>query len=499
VFLGIDCGTQGTKALLVDDRGVPAGRGYARHELIERVLGAREQNPADWVDALQSSVRSALASTPGVDVQALGVSGQQHGLVILDEHFQVIRPAKLWNDTETAPQNEQLIHLLGGPEACLRRFGILPLTGYTASKLLWIRQNEPENFARIRHILLPHEYLNFYLTGQIFAEAGDASGTAFFDPRTRTWAPDVLSAIDGGTGQLAAALPPLLPSDATVGALLPRVAESLGLPATCIVSTGGGDNMMGAIGTGNVRPGVVTLSLGTSSTVYSFRDQPALNLPGDIAPFCSSSGGWLPLVCTMNATNVLTGTLDLLGKTVADIEPALAATIPGAEGLTFLPFLNGERTPDLPSARGTLSGLSTTNFNAECLIRAAVEGVSFGILAGLDLILGGSTPDVLLVIGGGARSDAWRQLLADATGARVQIPAEEESGCLGAAIQAMVAYAASRHSPLTFDQAAERCVAIRGESTLIPRPELKPLYDKARENYRRMLFMTYPQLSQTGR
>jgi xylulokinase len=496
MYLGIDCGTQGTKALLVDAAGMSHGRGYAKHLLIERESGAREQEPAWWVAALQAAVSAALAGGQGGEVLALGVSGQQHGLVVLDERLNVIRPAKLWNDTETAPQNEELIQRLGGKAECLRRFGILPLTGYTASKLLWLKQREPEHFARIRHILLPHEYLNFWLTGELRAEFGDASGTAFFDVRSRQWAREVLDAIDGGSGQLFHALPPLIASDGVVGTIRPEVAAELGLSPGCIVSSGGGDNMMGAIGTGNVREGFVTLSLGTSSTVYSYSDHPSADRTGAVAPFCSSSGGWLPLVCTMNATNVVTGTLDVLGKTVAAIEPALDSTPPGADGLTFLPFLNGERTPDLPRARGSLVGLSANNFTPHHLIRAAVEGVSFGILNGLDLILEGKAPEAILVIGGGARSRGWRQLLADATGASVRVPEEEESGCLGAAIQAMVAYARAHGQQTSFAETAERCARISADATIGPRPHLRAAYAQARHRYRERLLEAYPMLRQ---
>src|SRR5215475_13317859 len=362
MFLGIDCGTQGTKALLVDENGRAIGRGYARHALIERENGAREQEPQWWVDALCESVRQAMSATLETRVVALGISGQQHGLVVLDEQMKVIRPAKLWNDTETAAQNEELVQRLGGEQACLDRFGIIPLTGYTASKLLWMKQREPENFARIRHILLPHDYLNYWLTGKIWAEYGDASGTAFFDVRSRTWAEDVLAAIDEGSGRLAAALPSLILPEEAGGSLRREAAEKLGLPIDCIVSPGGGDNMMGAIGTGNVKEGVVTVSLGTSSTVYSFRKEPVSDPTGSVASFCSSSGGWLPLVCTMNATNVVSQTLSALNRTVEDIDEALQATRPGAEGLTFFPFLNGERTPNLPRARGSILGASANNF-----------------------------------------------------------------------------------------------------------------------------------------
>jgi xylulokinase len=491
MYLGIDCGTQGTKALLIDQDGTSLGRGYAPHKLIERESGAREQEPAWWVEALRISVRQALEQAGGGIVEAIGVSGQQHGLVVLDEAHNVIRPAKLWNDTETAPQNQQLVDLLGGKQAWFERVGIVPLTGYTVSKLLWIKQNEPENFARIRHILLPHEYLNFWLTGRMCAEFGDASGTAFFDVRTRAWTREVLDAIDGGSGQLFAALPPLISVDEPVGTVLPGVAAELGLSPSAIVAAGGGDNMMGAIGTGNVREGVVTLSLGTSSTVYSFHDSPVLDPTGNVAPFCASSGGWLPLVCTMNATNVVTQMLKTLGRTVGDIEVALAATSPGSGGLVFLPFLNGERTPDLPQARGTLAGISPNNFTPEHLIRAAVEGVSFGILNGLDLIQGGAPVDQMLVIGGGSRSAAWRQLLADASGAMVEAPLEEEAGSLGAAIQAIYVKAHISGSPQSFSEIAARCVKVDPTRSARPDPALRAAYRRARDQYRLSLTSIY--------
>lgn len=491
MYLGMDCGTQGTKALVVDADGRAISRGYAKHALIERASGAREQDPAWWVEALRAAVRQAVEPA-GAGVLAMGVSGQQHGLVVLDESRKVIRPAKLWNDTETAGANRDLLRLMGGRAAWSERFGIVPLTGYTVSKLLWLREAEPENFARVRHILLPHEYLNFWLTGELRAEAGDASGTAFFDVRSRTWIREVLDAIDGGTGQLFGALPELRGVEEIVGTLRPVVAAELGLPRTCVVSSGGGDNMMGAIGTGNVTEGVVTMSLGTSSTVYSFRGAPVLDPTGNVAPFCSSSGGWLPLVCTMNATNVVTQTLAVLGKTVVEIDAALAATEPGAGGLVFVPFLNGERTPDLPEARGSIVGVSTNNFTAAHLIRAVVEGVSFGILNGLDLILQGEAAERIVLIGGGARSLGWAHLLADATGALIQIPEEDEAGCLGAAMQAAFAYGQKPGQHVTFAQLAERWVRVREERSARPDPSRRIAYNAARATYREWLHRLYP-------
>jgi xylulokinase len=483
MYLGIDCGTQGTKALVMDGSGNVLGRGHAGHALVERENGAREQEPVWWVEALRASVKQAVsAAGGGVGVKALGVSGQQHGMVLLDERMEVIRPAKLWNDTETAPQNAELVAMMGGKQAWFERFGIVPLTGYTVSKLLWLKQCEPENFARLRHLLLPHEYLNFWLTGRMCAEFGDASGTGYFDVRSREWIAEVLDAIDGGTGHLMRALPPLIGVADPVGTVRAEVAADLGLPLECVVSAGGGDNMMGAIGTGNVREGVVTLSLGTSSTVYSYQGHAVGEPSGSVAPFCASSGGWLPLVCTMNATNVVTQTLETLGRTVEEIEAALAGTRPGADGLIFVPFLNGERTPDLPQARGSILNVSASNFSAANLIRAVIEGVSFGILNGLNLITQGAVVDRMLVIGGGAKSRTWRQLLADASGASVAVPLETEAGALGAAMQAMYLARVLAGRPESFAAIAERCVKV-GDEVMRPAAEAREGYAAARQRY----------------
>ncbi len=494
MFLGIDCGTQGSKALLMSRDGDALGRGYAGHELIERSNGAREQEPRWWVEALRTSVRAAVAQAGKAEVEALAVSGQQHGLVVLDEHREVIRPAKLWNDTETAPQNAALVERFGGKDGALQRLGILPLTGYTVSKLLWLKEREPQNFARVRHILLPHEYLNFWLTGRVAAEYGDASGTGYFDPRSRTWVREVLDSIDSGTGQLFAALPPLLQPHEAVGTVLPERAAELGIAPGCLVAVGGGDNMMGAIGTGNVREGVVTLSMGTSSTLYSFRNTPAHDATGGVAPFCSSTGGWLPLVCTMNATNVVTETLQLLGRTVADIEPALADSEPGAQGLICLPFLNGERTPDLPGATGTLVGLTATNWTPNNLIRAVIEGVTFGILNGLRLVLEGQQASLIVMIGGGARSAAWRQMVADCSGATIHVPTEAEAGCLGAVIQAMYASGRANDAADSWEQLTSRLVWIDAAHTALPDPLRAIAYRAAQERYNAALLAAYPQV-----
>lgn len=489
MFIGVDCGTQGTKALVIDEDGRVHGRGHAAHSLIERDSGAREQHPSIWVEAMVAAVRMALgeAGVPADAIRCLGVSGQQHGLAVLDAAGTVIRPAKLWNDTETAPDNERLVAALGGPAAWFDKLGIIPLTGYTISKLAFLADREAGNFARIAHILLPHDYLNYWLTGRCVAEYGDASGTGFFDVRKRTWAPQVLSLIDGGSGHLARALPELVAPDAVVGSLTAAAAEALGLSPACLVAAGGGDNMMGAIGSGNVREGVVTMSIGTSATVYAYSDTPVLDPTGAVAPFCSSTGGWLPLVCTMNATNVTSGGAHLLGRDVGFVSEALQATAPGAGGITMLPFLNGERTPDLPTARGSILGLSAVNMTPDNLMRAMVEGVTFGVLAGLHRIRGDKTPERVFMIGGGARSTPWRQTLADMTGAEIVVPVGDEAGCLGAAIQAIWAYGRASGAGEDIAAIADRCVALDADKTTAPVASRKPAYDDAFGLYRARL------------
>lgn len=288
-FLGLDVGTQGTKALLVDlDAGRVVARASRSYGLIEGLApGAAEQHPDTWWEALRDAVRELGARR----VAGIGVSGQQHGFVPLDAGGQVIRPAKLWCDTETAPEARELSGSYGRP---------VP-TGFTASKILWLKRHEPERFARLAAVLLPHDYVNYRLTGRLFTEAGDASGTGFFDPRKRCFVPAEAAAIDPG---LPAKLPPLIQPGEPGGELTPEAAAELGLEPGVPVAAGGGDNMMSAIGSGAVRPGVCVLSLGTSGTVFAYSDEPVVDPEGLIAPFCDSTGGWLPLLCVMNATGV---------------------------------------------------------------------------------------------------------------------------------------------------------------------------------------------------
>ncbi len=460
IFLGIDSGTQSTKAVALDlDRGKVIAEARAPHRLIAGLpAGHREQHPEDWTRALDRVLRELVAKIDRSRVRGLGVSGQQHGFVPLDGNGAVIRPAKLWCDTSTTAECAELTKRLGGDKAVVRETGLPFLPGYTAPKILWLKKHEPENWRRLRHILLPHDYLNFHLTGNYFMEHGDASGTALMDVRRRRWSSRVLAAIDRDLGDY---LPPLTSSRAAAGELLPPLARRYGFRAGVLVSAGGGDNMMGAIGTGNVTPGVVTCSLGTSGTIYAYSAKPVVDPRGEIAAFCDSTGGWLPLLCTMNVTGVTEQVCALFGWTHAQLERAAARAPAGADGLLLLPYLDGERTPNLPHATGTLTGLTRRTFMPGYLARAAYEGVALNLNYGLQRLRAlGIKPTEIRLTGGGAKSALWRQILADVFGVPVVKMVSDESAALGAALQAAWTLRSRNVSPTDYRSLTRRVVKV---------------------------------------
>ncbi|HEY5551588.1 MAG TPA: xylulokinase [Opitutaceae bacterium] len=436
LYIGIDSGTQSTKAIALDlDSGRVFAEARASHKLIDSLpAGHMEQHPADWIAALEQVIAEVGAKIDRSRVRGIGVSGQQHGFVPLDAANNVIRPAKLWCDTSTAPECDILTMKLGGQKSVIRMTGLPFLPGYTAPKILWLKRHEPANFKKLAHVLLPHDYLNFHLTGAHFMEHGDASGTALMDVRKRTWSKPVLDAIDR---KLSLCLPPLSASHEAAGVVRPELAKKLGLPDGVVVSAGGGDNMMGAIGTGNVRPGVVSASLGTSGTVFAFCKKPVVDPRGEIASFCSSTGGWLPLVCTMNVTLVTEHFASLFGMDHAAMNAAVESIEAGSNGLMFLPYLDGERTPNLPQGKGVLFGATRANTSPAHIMRAAMEGATLGMNFGLRrLSVLGVKPREIRLTGGGARSAVWRQLMADIFGVPVVKMVQDEGAALGAAIQA---------------------------------------------------------------
>ena len=325
IFLGIDCGTQSTKTIALDwDTGEVLASAQKAYGFVPNLpAGAMEQNPQDWVDAAEQSIGEVIAKLGSrkEEIRGIGVSGQQHGLVVLDKNDQVVRPAKLWNDTTTGEQCDQITEHFGGPNAVIALVGNTMRTGYTAPKILWLRQNEPENWKKTDSVLLPHDYLNFWLTGVKRMEFGDASGTALLDVETRQWSTKVVNYI---AEDLPGKLPTLDSSRVAHGDLRKELCQKWGLSTPPAVSAGGGDNMMAAIGTGNIQPGVVTASLGTSGTLFAFSTVPIVDARGEVAAFCDSTDNWLPLVCTLNLTLVTEHIRKLFGWDYARLEEEIA-------------------------------------------------------------------------------------------------------------------------------------------------------------------------------
>ena len=436
--VGIDSGTQGAKALVVDiETGRVLGRGRAPHAMIEGLgPGASEQAPAGWVKAAERAMRSAFmeARVDSRRVVSLAVSGQQHGFVPLDAGGRVIRPAKLWNDTSTVAETEDIVAALGGRARMIERLGINLAVGFTASKILWLKRKEPRAYAKLATVLLPHNYLNFHFTGRAHMEYGDASGTGLMDIRRLRWDEEALAAVDP---ELAGKLPPLSHPREPVGFMKKALAERLGL-GKVLVASGGGDNMMGAVGSGNVSPGVCTLSLGTSGTIYSYFDRPFVDPAGEVAAFCDSTGGWLPLLCTMNVTNATEIVKSLFKLDNAKLERLARRAGPGASGLVFLPFVDGERVPPLPFSSAVFFGLDRRSFDAAHIARSVMEGavlnLGYGFARMMEL---GLKPAEIRATGGGAKSRLWLQIVADVFQTPVVTLRESEAAAYGAALQSV--------------------------------------------------------------
>jgi len=474
--IGIDSGTQGTKALVVEvDSGRVVGRGRAPHAMIPSLPpGTSEQDPGTWVRAMDKAVAAALkeARIDPAKVVSLGVSGQQHGFVPLDATGQALRPAKLWNDTSTVGETEEIVAALGGKKAFIDRLGIALAVGFTASKILWLKKNEPKNFAKLATVLLPHNYLNFHLTGRAHMEYGDASGTGLMDVRRLRWDEAAVAAVDANLG---AKLPALSHPREAVGPAKKAWASRFGLK-TVLVASGGGDNMMGAIGSGNVAPGVCTASLGTSGTVYAHLARPFVDPEGEIAAFCDSTGGWLPLLCTMNVTNTTEIVKSLFGLDNAGLDRLARRAPAGADGLLFLPFVDGERVPVLPFSSAVFFGLDRGTFDAAHIVRAVMEGailnLGYGFARMKEL---GLKPTEIRATGGGAKSRLWLQIVADIFGTPVATLKEAEAAAYGAALQSVWNWRLAAGEKVAIADIADRWVA-KDKLAAEPDPKNAALY-----------------------
>ena len=483
LVVGLDVGTQSIKLVAYDPatRQVVATHGQAL-ELIAGDDGSREQKAEWWIEAIRTCF-AKLDPALRARVIAIGVSGQQHGFVPIDAAGKVLAPAKLWCDTSSQRECDEIMSAAGGAQRCVELAGNPILAGYTASKLPWTRKHRPEVYQRLATIMLPHDYVNFWLTGERWMECGDASGTGWLDVRTRRWSAPMLAATDQ-QHDLATYLPPLVEAS-TSFPIASTIADALGLPHNVRVSAGGGDNMMAAIGTGNVVPGMLSMSLGTSGTLFAHADHPVVDDQAGWAAFCSSTGGWLPLICTMNCTVATESVARAFGFSTRDGDAVMADTAPGAAGLVMLPFLNGERTPDLPFARGSLHGMDLGNLTRGNLYRAAMEGASYALRNGYDTWLAaGLRFDAIRLTGGGSHSAAWRQMVADMFELPVQVPAQAEGAAFGAALQALWAHDVANGGKVDLAVIAREHVLIDPQLSTHPDTQASGAYQ---QHYRQFL------------
>jgi xylulokinase len=425
---GVDSSTQSCTVMLRDAvDGRPAAIASAPHPRTTPPIS--EQHPDAWWRAL----KSALEQVDAGSVAAISVDGQGHGLVALDANHDVIRPAKLWNDTTSAAEAAELVDRLGAAEWA-RRVGSVPTAAFTITKLLWLARHEPANFAKVAAVLLPHDWLLFRLTDRFRTDRTEASGTGYFSPAESAWQRDLLSLV--GREAWHPELPDVLGPDESAGVVTARAAQELGLTAGIPVGPGCNDNPASALALG-IRDGDVVISLGTSGTVFARSRLAVADPTGTVDGNADPTGAFLPLVCTLNATKVT----DAFGRVLGVDHDALAelalSSAPDEERPVLVPYLDGERTPNRPRARGVLAGIRSDITRAQ-LARSAYEGVIWGLLDGLEALdrLGVATDGRLIVTGGGARSPAYRQLLADLSGRPVYASSITETAAAGAAVQA---------------------------------------------------------------
>jgi xylulokinase len=437
ITAGIDCGTQSTKVICYDSitKQILA-KTSSTHKLISKDDGSREQE-AIWYEKAIIDCFNQIPADIKNKIEGIGVSGQQHGFVALDSDGNSITSVKLWCDTSTTKQCEYLTKKLGGEDKVFSLIGNQILPGYTASKVLALKQNKPEIYKKLAHILLPHDYINYFLTGNYVMEKGDASGTAFFDVVNQCWSTEVLKAIDE-TQDLEAMLPKLINADEKAGTVSSKSAKLLGIKENVIVSCGGGDNMMGAIGCGCTQEGNLVMSMGTSGTLFGYSNSCVTDNKGRLAAFMSSSGGYLPLLCTMNFTVVSEQIRNALGLSVRDFDNLASLSVAGSNGLVILPYFNGERTPNYPNGEAAMVGMNINNTSKENIARASLESVVFGMKVGLEAFIEqGFSATKLLIIGGGANSKIWAQIVSDIFELPVEIPSIKESAAFGGALQVL--------------------------------------------------------------
>jgi xylulokinase len=482
---GIDMGTQSIKIVLYDwQHKKIAARTQHPCELIAENDGTREQK-TEWYREALDKCFAGFDGTLKKEITAIGVSGHQHGFVPLDSGGNAVYNVKLWNDTSTAEECAIITTAAGGEDAVIAEVCNLMLPGFTAPKILWLKRHKPQAFAKLRYIMLPHNYLNYLFTGAYNAEEGDASGTALYNGAQHRWSSTICGIIDD---KLYGLLPNIIAADGINGVVNSAAAHRWGLCEGIPVSSGGGDNMMAAIGAGAVEDGVLAMSLGTSGTLFGCSEKPVADPHNGISGFNSSTGSYLPLLCTMNCTVASEETRALFGLGVKEFDAEAASAPIGAGGIVFLPFFNGERTPNLPNGRAGINGITAANCSRANIARAALESAIFAMRGGLDAFRAlGFAPREIRLTGGGGKSPLWRQMTADIMNVPVKRPGSDEAAAVGAALQALWCLLKTQGPPVSIAALCAEHIALDDTGCAVPDPAAAASYEAAYANYKQYL------------
>jgi xylulokinase len=494
LFVGIDSSTQSTKLVVIDDNlqqmvykdSVTYDedvREYNTRNGVAQGLepGISESEPAMWIKALEILLRRLQHSQMAInDIACISVSGQQHGLVALDQDGNLTRTrSKLWNDFSTEEECRLLTAAVGGVDAMIEQVGNSQRTGYTAAKIFHMARHEPEAFKKTTTFFLVHNYINFYLTGGVrIMEPGDTSGMALWNPATAQWSQKVMNAI---SPDLAKKIPTLQPSTATIGSISKDLVQRYGLSPECRIDAGSGDNMYGAVGTGNVIPGIVTVSLGTSGTAYTCLEKAYIDPAGEIAAFCDSTGRYLPLLCVSNLANGYNAILKHFALSHDDFNVLIGKTKPGHQGRLLIPWYVGERTPDVPIGSPLYFGFDVADFTKENLCRAVLEGHILNLYDGFRKMP--IQAKEIRLTGGLAQSPAWCQTIADIFEAET-VPVEGEGAALGAALHAAWVYRKEQGDNIDLAELVKPYVIMREDRRCKPIPEHVAVYRIQKETYR---------------
>lgn len=495
LFAGIDSSTQSSKLLIIDfdssqvvytdsvnyDTDLP---NYSTKNgvLSTKSEGVSESNPSMWIEALEILFERLKGSAiPQHNIKALSVSGQQHGLVALDADGNLTREkSKLWNDFSTQEECDLLTEAVGGVDNMIVELGNSQRPGYSASKIYHFVRNEPEAYSKTSTLFLVHNYINWYLTGGKkggvrVMEPGDTSGMALWNPKTKQWSQKVVNSI---SPVLMSKLPNLKASDKSIGFIGQNIVEKYGFSSDCKVDAGSGDNMYGAIGTGNIEPGIVTISLGTSGTAYTYLEDAFIDPLGEIAAFCDSTGNHLPLVCVSNLANGYNEILKQYNLTHQDFNELIKLTKPGNDGRILIPWYEGERTPDVPQASPIYFGFGLGDFKKEILARAVLEGHILNLYDGFKRLP--VEVNEIRLTGGLSKSEAWRQTIADIFEAET-VPVEGEGAALGSALHALWVWSKEEGREISMNEITNSFVKLNEEGRTKPIKNNHDVYKKQKE------------------